>query len=87
MSRFPDKRVNFRNLNSQPPKEFIPEMREALMINEMGSVAHFLDGILPVSVQRWLGGQFPNNITFQRMVMLNDYRQENNIPVSRNPIC
>lgn len=78
--------VNLAKLNSQPPKELIPEMREEIMKNEIGAFAQFVDGLVPVSVQRVIARMLPGNVMMQRLIALNDFRIEHQILVSRSPL-
>jgi hypothetical protein len=80
------KRINFRKSPSLGSKPLIPEMAELIKKKELGEFGNFIDGILPLPLQRALASMFPGNQTLQRLQALNDYRQEHNIKVSRLPI-
>jgi hypothetical protein len=80
------KKITLRNLRRRVPSPLIPEMREEIMKKEMGPWAQFIDGVLPVSVQRVLARMLPGNEIMQRLVSINDFRTEHQIPVSRNPL-
>lgn len=82
----PLRNITLRQLRARTPYPLIPEIREELMKNEMGSFAQLIDGVLPVSVQRVLARMLPGNEIMQRLVSINDFRKEHQIPVSRNPL-
>jgi hypothetical protein len=86
MANSAERYVNFKKLNAQPPKEYIPEISEEIMKSKMGEFARFVDGVLPVSVQKVLASMMPGNKTMQRLMAINDFRQEHGIRVSRNPL-